>query len=97
MFEELSQYPERAKRFGSAMSTYSKGAGYEPKYLADNYPWASFENGLVVDASSYDTQERFNHYELLTFNRSVVPLETFVSTSPPNSPVLNSLCRISPR
>lgn len=54
MFEELSQYPERAKRFGSAMSTYSKGAGYEPRYLADNYPWESFKQGTVVDASPYN-------------------------------------------
>ncbi len=53
MFEVLSQYPERAKRFGSAMSTYGKGAGYESRHLADNYPWASLENGTVVDASPY--------------------------------------------
>lgn len=53
MFEVLSQYPERAKRFGSAMSTYSKGAGYEPRHLADNYPWASLKDGIVVDVSPY--------------------------------------------
>ena len=44
------------------MSTYSKGAGYEPRHLADNYPWADFQNGLVVDASPHPELKFPPHY-----------------------------------
>ncbi|CAG8956540.1 hypothetical protein HYFRA_00003929 [Hymenoscyphus fraxineus] len=43
----LSQYPERAKRFGGVMSS-SSTAGLQA--LVDKFPWSSLpENGLVVD------------------------------------------------
>ncbi|CAG8978096.1 hypothetical protein HYALB_00000768 [Hymenoscyphus albidus] len=43
----LSQYPERAKRFGGVMSS-SSTAGLQA--LLDKFPWSSLpENGLVVD------------------------------------------------
>ncbi|MCJ1261773.1 hypothetical protein MMC22_001641 [Lobaria immixta] len=49
MYEELSQYPERAKRFGNAMDSYTKGTGYDLKHLIENYPWESIGTGTVVD------------------------------------------------
>ncbi|KAI9873469.1 MAG: hypothetical protein M1830_000374 [Pleopsidium flavum] len=49
MYEVLSQYPDRAKRFGNAMSSFTTGTGYDLKHLVDNYPWASIGNGTVVD------------------------------------------------
>lgn len=56
MFEVLSQYPERAKRFGNAMDSYTKGTGYDLKHIIDNYPWETFGNGTVVDVSLRDTR-----------------------------------------
>ncbi|TVY17141.1 O-methyltransferase bik3 [Lachnellula arida] len=48
-FSILSQNPKRAKRFGNAMRAYTEGTGFDLQYIADNYPWADFENGTVVD------------------------------------------------
>ncbi len=49
MYEILSQYPDRAKRFGNAMGSLAKGAGYDLKYLLSGFPWDSLGNGTVVD------------------------------------------------
>ncbi|TVY28476.1 O-methyltransferase [Lachnellula hyalina] len=48
-FAILSQDPKRAKRFGNAMRAYTEGTGFDLQYVADNYPWADFGNGTVVD------------------------------------------------
>ncbi|KAI1138547.1 putative O-methyltransferase [Hypoxylon sp. FL0543] len=46
---ELSKNPERARRFGGAMSFFTTGPGYSLSHLTDNYPWDSVGSGTVVD------------------------------------------------
>lgn len=48
MYLEIAKYPDRAKRFSGAMSTYSTGKGYELSHIVDGYPWANVQ-GTVVD------------------------------------------------
>ena len=31
------------------MRAYTEGTGFDLQYVADNYPWADFGNGTVVD------------------------------------------------
>ncbi|KAI0172756.1 putative O-methyltransferase [Hypoxylon sp. FL1284] len=46
---ELSENPERARRFGGAMSFFTTGPGYSLRHLTDNYPWDTIAGGTVVD------------------------------------------------
>ena len=39
MFEYLSKYPDRAKRFGGAMRSFGKLEGWDLKYLIQGYDW----------------------------------------------------------
>jgi hypothetical protein len=39
----------RVERFAAAMSLFSKGPGYSPKWLLENYPWDLIGAGTVVD------------------------------------------------
>ena len=39
MFEHLSKYPDRAKRFGGAMRAFGKLGGWDLKYLIQGYDW----------------------------------------------------------
>lgn len=46
----LGKHPDKAMRFGSAMSVSLSGEGYASKYVVDFGPWASIKkDGLVVD------------------------------------------------
>ncbi|KAH9997465.1 S-adenosyl-L-methionine-dependent methyltransferase [Xylariaceae sp. FL0662B] len=49
MYEVFAHNPERARRFGNAMTSYSKGTGFELCHVVDNIPWADHQNGTVVD------------------------------------------------
>ncbi|KAI0389134.1 S-adenosyl-L-methionine-dependent methyltransferase [Xylariaceae sp. FL0594] len=49
IFEVFSENPERARRFGSAMRSFTQGTGFELRHVVDNIPWASFQDGTVVD------------------------------------------------
>jgi trans-aconitate methyltransferase len=44
----LAQDPQRAKRFGQAMSFLTTGEGYALRHLTDGYPWDTV-SGTVVD------------------------------------------------
>ncbi|KAI5859358.1 S-adenosyl-L-methionine-dependent methyltransferase [Durotheca rogersii] len=46
---ELSEDPERARRFGGAMSFFTTGPGYSLHHLTDNYSWDSLGAATVVD------------------------------------------------
>ncbi|KAI1098865.1 putative O-methyltransferase [Jackrogersella minutella] len=46
---ELSENPERARRFGGAMSSFTTGPGYSLRHLTDGYSWDSVGSGTVVD------------------------------------------------
>ncbi|KAL7622165.1 hypothetical protein AAE478_007668 [Parahypoxylon ruwenzoriense] len=46
---KLSEDPERARRFGGAMSFFTTGPGYSPHHLTDNYSWDSLGPATVVD------------------------------------------------
>ncbi|OTA97997.1 hypothetical protein M426DRAFT_77207 [Hypoxylon sp. CI-4A] len=48
-YEELSTNPERARRFGGAMSFFTTGPGYSLTHLTDNYAWDLLGGGTVVD------------------------------------------------
>ncbi|OKL62776.1 hypothetical protein UA08_01854 [Talaromyces atroroseus] len=53
-YAELEKNPDRARRFGGAMSFFTTGDGYSLRHLADGYPWASILSssdgkGTVVD------------------------------------------------
>ncbi|KAL6704153.1 hypothetical protein ACN47E_008713 [Coniothyrium glycines] len=45
----LGQDPQRARRFGGAMSFFTTGDGYSLRHLVDGYPWESVGSGTVVD------------------------------------------------
>lgn len=45
----LGQNPDRARRFGGAMSFFTTGEGYSLRHLTDGYPWDSVFSGTVVD------------------------------------------------
>ncbi|KAI0838918.1 S-adenosyl-L-methionine-dependent methyltransferase [Hypoxylon sp. FL0890] len=49
IYEVFAQNPERARRFGNAMTSFTQGAGYELRHVVDNIPWADYQNGTVVD------------------------------------------------
>ncbi|KAK7192329.1 hypothetical protein DPSP01_004918 [Paraphaeosphaeria sporulosa] len=44
----LAQDPQRAKRFGQAMSFYTTGVGFSLRHLTDGYPWDTVP-GTVID------------------------------------------------
>jgi trans-aconitate methyltransferase len=45
----LAGNPDRARRFGGAMSFFTTGEGYALHHLRDGYPWESLSSGTVVD------------------------------------------------
>ncbi|KAI0867360.1 S-adenosyl-L-methionine-dependent methyltransferase [Hypoxylon argillaceum] len=49
IYEVFDEYPDRAKRFGDAMRSFTQGTGFELRHVTDNVPWADFQNGTVVD------------------------------------------------
>ncbi|KAI4595114.1 hypothetical protein KJ359_007089 [Pestalotiopsis sp. 9143b] len=49
MYEFLSDYPERSKRFGNMMKGFTQGKSFDLKFVTDYYPWEQFGNGTLVD------------------------------------------------
>ncbi|TAQ85201.1 hypothetical protein B7494_g6477 [Chlorociboria aeruginascens] len=51
MFATFSRFPERAKRFGGAMTSLTSGEGYEISHLVENYDWDSLDKkgATIVD------------------------------------------------
>lgn len=49
MFDELSNYPEREKRYAAAMTWFSTGQGLEPYHIVEGFSWDSIGSGIVVD------------------------------------------------
>ncbi|KAK4041920.1 S-adenosyl-L-methionine-dependent methyltransferase [Parachaetomium inaequale] len=47
--EPNETFPERARRFGNAMRSFTEGTGFELSHVADNFPWGELRNGTVVD------------------------------------------------
>lgn len=43
MFESLSKFPERGRRFGGAMRYYGKFEGWDLKHLVSGYDWAAVD------------------------------------------------------
>ncbi|ROW15360.1 hypothetical protein VPNG_02376 [Cytospora leucostoma] len=50
MFDYLSDHPEKAKHFANAMRSFARRPGLEPKYIVENYPWASLPDGATESA-----------------------------------------------
>ncbi|KAI1380433.1 S-adenosyl-L-methionine-dependent methyltransferase [Hypoxylon crocopeplum] len=53
MFEVLSQFPERARRFANAMQSFTEGTGFELEHVVDNFPWGEIGKGTVVDVGGF--------------------------------------------
>lgn len=49
VYEEFSKHPERARRFGNAMRSFTEGTGFELSHIVDNFPWGEIGSGTVVD------------------------------------------------
>lgn len=45
----MGKFPGRLEQFARAMSLFSMGPGYSPRWVLEGYPWGSMESGLVVD------------------------------------------------
>lgn len=45
----MAKHPGRSEQFAKAMSLFSMGPGYSPKWLVGNYPWDSIGAGTIVD------------------------------------------------
>ncbi|KAI1385143.1 putative O-methyltransferase [Hypoxylon trugodes] len=52
--KELSKDPEKARRFGGAMSFFISGPKFSPNHLTDNYPWATLNSVVDVGGSHGD-------------------------------------------
>ena len=48
-FAHMAKHPGRSKRFAKAMSLFSMGPGYSPKWLVEAYPWDKVGAGTIVD------------------------------------------------
>lgn len=48
-FLHMAKFPGRSQQFARAMSLFSMGPGYSPKWLLENYPWDSLHAGTLVD------------------------------------------------
>jgi len=62
VFEFFDQYPDRAKRFGNAMVSYTSGTGYELEHLIRGFDWSSLGHGSVVDVSNTHTPVPISRY-----------------------------------
>jgi hypothetical protein len=52
MYEFFAEHPERGKKFGDSMTSFTKGTGYELSHIVNNIPWADYgDGGTVVDVS----------------------------------------------
>lgn len=49
VYKFFNQAPDRAKRFGNAMATFSTGTGFELDHLVHGFDWRSIGRGTVVD------------------------------------------------
>jgi hypothetical protein len=50
-FEHFAKYPDRLKRYGTAMAANAVSEGYHVKHVVENYPWESLGDATIVDAS----------------------------------------------
>lgn len=53
IYEVFGQYPDRAKRFGNAMASFTSGTGYELEPLVQGFDWGSIGRGSVVDVGTF--------------------------------------------
>ncbi|KAI1427098.1 S-adenosyl-L-methionine-dependent methyltransferase [Xylaria sp. FL1777] len=49
IYVEFSKFPERARRFGNAMRSFTEGTGFELDHIVNNFPWGDLKEGTVVD------------------------------------------------
>ena len=53
IYEVFAQHPDRAKRFGNAMVSFTTGSGFNLEHLVKGFDWKSLGNGLVVDVGNF--------------------------------------------
>ncbi|KAI1124453.1 putative O-methyltransferase [Nemania abortiva] len=58
-YTELSKNPERARRFGGAMSFFTTGDGYSLRHLTDGFDWGAIGAGTVVDVGGSEGDAAF--------------------------------------
>ncbi|KAK8034305.1 hypothetical protein PG993_009300 [Apiospora rasikravindrae] len=49
VYEIFAENPERARRFGNAMRSFTEGTGFEVSHVVNSYPWADHASGRMVD------------------------------------------------
>ncbi|KAI0465722.1 S-adenosyl-L-methionine-dependent methyltransferase [Xylaria cf. heliscus] len=49
IYVEFSKYPERARRFGNAMRSFTEGTGFELDHVLNGFPWGGLQDGTIVD------------------------------------------------
>ncbi|TGJ78458.1 hypothetical protein E0Z10_g10305 [Xylaria hypoxylon] len=49
IYSEFLRFPERARRFGSAMQAFTQGTGFELTHVISGFPWGDLGKGTIVD------------------------------------------------
>ncbi|KAI1123665.1 S-adenosyl-L-methionine-dependent methyltransferase [Nemania abortiva] len=49
IYVEFSKFPERARRFGNAMESFTQGTGFELHHVVNGFSWGDLQEGTVVD------------------------------------------------
>ena len=49
VFDEISRYPDREKRYTAAMTWFSTGPGFESSHIVGAFDWESIGKGVIVD------------------------------------------------
>lgn len=81
-YEELSRYPERAKRFKEAMNYFQSAPGFEAARVLESFDWEAVKNGTVVDVGgshgvvSIELARRFPTLRFIVQDREEVIAES---------------------
>lgn len=81
-YEDLSKYPERARRFKDAMQYFQSAPGFEAARVLDSFDWEAVKNGTVVDVGgshgvvSIELARRFPSLRFIVQDRDEVIAES---------------------
>lgn len=82
VYEELSRYPERARRFKDAMNYFQTTPGFEAARVLDSFDWEAVKDGTVVDVGgshgvvSIELARRFPTLRFIVQDRDEVIAES---------------------
>ncbi|ROW15288.1 hypothetical protein VPNG_02999 [Cytospora leucostoma] len=88
IYEEFSEFPERARRFGNAMRSFTVGGGYELDHIVNNFPWGELKAGSVVDVGGSQGFASFAIARRFPFLSFVVQdLEPVIASAQKEAPI----------